>query len=71
MGGPRRAYLGLAQYKLRPALPLRTLVALRERGFIGRPATLFVVEPHGTQTHALLQVVHPIGSDVDEAGQRT
>jgi len=30
-----------------------------------------VVEPHGAQTHALLQVVQPIGGDVNQASQST
>lgn len=30
-----------------------------------------MVEPHGTQTHALLQVVHPISSNVNQASQST
>lgn len=64
-------YLGLPQYQLSPALPLRTLVPLSEGGLIGRPAALLVVEPHGAQTHALLQVVHPISSNVNQASQST
>lgn len=64
-------YLCLPQYKLSPALPLRTLVPLSEGGLIGRPAALLVVEPHGAQTHALLQVVQPISSNVNQASQST
>lgn len=30
-----------------------------------------MVEPHGAQTHALLQVVHPISSNVNQASQST
>ena len=51
------AYFRLPQYKLRPAFPLRTLVPLGKGGLVGRPAALLVVEPHGAEAHALLQVV--------------
>ena len=64
-------YLRCPRDELGPALPLRTLVPLGERGLVGRPAALLVVEPHGAQTHALLQVVHPISSYVNEASQST
>lgn len=62
-------YLSLPQYEFGPALPLRTLVPLGKGGLIGRPAALFVIEPQGAQAHALLQVVHPISSDVNQARQ--
>lgn len=62
-------YLGLPQDELSPALPLRTLVPLGEGGLVGRPAALLVIEPQGAQAHALLQVVHPISSDVNQARQ--
>lgn len=65
----RVPYLSLSQDQFGPALPLRTLVPLGEGGLVGRPAALFVVEPQGAQTHALLQVVHPVSSDVNQAGQ--
>jgi len=65
------AYLRLPQYKLRPALPLGTLVPLGEGRLVGRPAALLVVEPHGVQAHAHLQVAQPIRRNVNQAGQRT
>lgn len=34
-------------HKLRPLLPLRTLVAIIKRGLIGRPAALLVAVPEG------------------------
>lgn len=64
-------YLSLSQYELSPALPLRTLVPLSKGGLIGRPAALLMVEPHGAQTHAFLQVIHPISSNVNQASQST
>lgn len=63
----RVLYLSLSQHQFSPTLPLRTLVPLGKGGLVGRPAALFVVEPQGAQTHALLQVVHPVSSNVDQA----
>ena len=42
-----------------------------EGGLLGGPAAVLVVEPEAVQTHALLQVGHPVRRDVDETRQRT
>lgn len=60
----------MAGHELGPLLPLRTLVAVVERGLVGRPAALLVAVPEGRQTHTLLQVRHPVHRQVDDAGQR-
>ncbi len=62
------ADLGLTQNEFGPRLPLRTLVSLGEGGLVGVPAALLMIEPHGAETHALLQIVQPVGRDVDHPG---
>lgn len=64
-------HLGLAQDELGPRVPLWTLVSLGERGLVRAPAALLVVKPQGTQTHPLLQVIHPVSSNVYQTRQGT
>lgn len=66
-----RSDLTVAGHQFRPLLPLRTLVPVVEGGLVGRPAALLVAVPEGRQTHAFLQVRHPVHRQVDHAGQRT
>jgi hypothetical protein len=35
---------------------------------VGRPAALLLIEPKGVRTDAVLEVGHPTGADVDDAG---
>lgn len=64
-------YLTNPHHELGPAPPLGALVPLQEGGLIGVPAAVLVVEPEAVQTHALLQVRHPVCRDVNETRQRT
>lgn len=57
--------------ELAPALPLRTAVSLLERGLVGRPAAVFVVEPEADETNAVLHICQPVSCDVDATGQST
>lgn len=63
--------LSVAGHQLGPLLPLRTLVSVVEGRLVGRPAALLVAVPEGRQTHAFLQVCHPVHRQVDHSGQRT
>lgn len=56
--------LSLTQDEFSPCLPLRTLVSLSEGGLVRAPAALLMIKPHCTETHPLLQVIHPVGGDV-------
>lgn len=54
-----------------PAHPLRTLVSLLERGLVGVPAAVFMVEPEANETYTFLQVGHPVSRDVNPPSQST
>lgn len=48
---------------------MRTPVPLHEGGLIGVPAAVLVVEPEAVETHATLEISHPVGGDVDATGE--
>lgn len=62
-------HLRLTDQQLRPLLPQRTLVPVLKGCLIGSPAALLMAVPEGGQAHALLQVGHPVHSQVDDPGQ--
>ena len=62
--------LRVTGHQLGPLLPLRTLIPVFEGGLVGRPAALLVAVIEGRQTHAFLQVRHPVHRQVDHSRQR-
>lgn len=62
-------HLWLVHQQLRPFLPQGTFVSVLKSGLVRSPATLLMAIPESRQADPLLQVRHPVHSEIDDPSQ--